>query len=380
MTDPRMHNLARTIVTYSVAVQPGDVVALLCDASGLPLGREIYKEVILAGGHCVTILSDGMRQMIEGVAFADAEMADFYLRHGNETQLNWISPLEDWLHNEPDVRIIVRSTTNTRRGNSQNARRLAARTLTRKTQLDAASRHTQGDESRWNVTMFPTEAMAQEADMSLSELEDFVYKACFADQPDPVQCWRDLEAHQQKYVDWLKGRKQVVVHGPNIDMTLSIEGRTFINSTATHNMPSGEIFTGPVEDSVNGWVKFTYPAINGGRQVDGVELTFENGKVVKASARKNEEYLLAQLDSDPGARYLGEWAIGLNFGIDRFIGNILFDEKIGGTIHMALGRSYPITGGKNNSSIHWDMICDMRENSEIVVDGDLLYKNGKFTF
>jgi aminopeptidase len=380
MVDPRLQKLARTMVTYSVAIQPGDVVALLCDASGLPLGREIYKEVILAGGHCVTILSDGARQMIEGVLFADAEMADFYLRHANEAQLNWISPLEAWLHREADVRIIVRCSTNTRRGNSLDAKLLATRARSRKTQIDALPGRADGDEQRWTLTMFPTEAMAQEADMSLSELEDFVYKACFVDQPDPVQCWRNLEAEQQKYVDWLKGRKQVTVHGPNIEMSLSIEGRTFVNSTATHNMPSGEIFTGPVEDSVNGWVKFTYPAINGGRQVEGVELTFESGKVVKASARKNEAYLLAQLDSDPGARFLGEWAIGLNFGIDRFIGNILFDEKIGGTIHMALGRSYAITGGKNDSAIHWDMICDMRQDSEILVDGELLYKNGKFTF
>jgi aminopeptidase len=233
---------------------------------------------------------------------------------------------------------------------------------------------------RWSVTLFPTNGLAQEANMSLHEFEDFCYRACFADQPDPIQSWRDLTVRQQKYVDWLAGRKQIAVRGPNIDMTLSIEGRTFINSTATHNMPSGEIFTGPVEESVNGWVRFTYPAIRDGRAVEGVELTFEQGKVVKAAAKKNEDYLLAQLDSDPGARYLGEWAIGTNYGVDRFIGNILYDEKIGGTIHMALGNSYEETGGKNRSAIHWDMLCDMHQDSEIRVDGDLLYKNGEFVF
>jgi aminopeptidase len=214
--------------------------------------------------------------------------------------------------------------------------------------------------------------------MSLEEFENFMYSACLVDQPDPIQAWREVERKQQKYVDWLKGRKHIQVRGSNIDMTLSIADRTFINSTATHNMPSGEIFTGPVEDSVNGWVRFNYPAINGGRQVDGIELNFENGKVIKATAKKNQEYLLSMLNTDPGASYLGEWAIGTNYGINRFTGNILFDEKIGGTIHMAVGRGYPETGSKNESAIHWDMICDMRQDSEIIVDGDLLYKNGQF--
>jgi aminopeptidase len=143
-------------------------------------------------------------------------------------------------------------------------------------------------------------------------------------------------------------------------------------------MPSGEIFTGPVEDSVNGWIRFTYPAISGGREVEGVELEFKDGKVVHASAQKNEEYLLTLLDSDPGARYLGEFAIGTNYGIKRFTRSILFDEKIGGSIHMAVGAGYPETGSLNKSSIHWDFICDMRDDSEILVDGELFYKNGEF--
>jgi aminopeptidase len=216
--------------------------------------------------------------------------------------------------------------------------------------------------------------------MSLSEFEDFVYSATFADQPDPIQLWRNLEANQQKYVDWLKGKRDVHVVGPNCDLKLSIAERTFINSSGTHNMPSGEIFTGPVEDSVNGWVRFTYPAIRHGRSVEGVTLKFENGRIVDATATKNEEFLLSQLNIDAGARYLGEFAIGTNFGITRFTGNILFDEKIGGTIHMAAGRGYPETGSKNESAIHWDFICDMRTDSQIVVDGDLLYKDGQFTF
>jgi aminopeptidase len=176
----------------------------------------------------------------------------------------------------------------------------------------------------------------------------------------------------------LVGRKQVIVRGPNADLTLSIEGRKFINSDGRRNMPSGEIFTGPVEDSANGWVKFTYPAITGGREVEGVELHFENGEVVKASAEKNEKYLLTMLDSDSGSRYLGEFAIGTNYKIEKFTKSILYDEKIGGSFHMAIGAGYPETGSLNKSSIHWDFICDLRDNSEIFVDGVLFYKNGLF--
>ena len=214
--------------------------------------------------------------------------------------------------------------------------------------------------------------------MSLRDYENFVYGACFCDREDPVAEWQRVHAEQERVVQWLKGREQVKVVGPNADLTLSVKGRTFINSDGHHNMPSGEVFTGPVEDSAEGWVRFTYPAVHGGREVEGVELRFEAGKVVEATATKNEDYLLRMLDLDEGSRYLGEFAVGTNFGIQKFTKNILFDEKIGGSIHMAVGMGYPDTGSRNQSAIHWDMICDMRDGGEIWVDGDLLYKDGQF--
>jgi len=214
--------------------------------------------------------------------------------------------------------------------------------------------------------------------MSLSDYEDFVYGTMFCDKENPVAEWNRIHDEQQKVVDWLQGRKEVSVKSATADLTLSIEGRTFINSDGTKNMPSGEVFTGPVEDSANGWIEFSYPAIQGGREVEGVRMEFENGKVVKATAEKNEIFLLSQLDIDDGARFLGEFAIGTNYGIKKFTKSILFDEKIGGSIHLAVGAGYPETGSVNKSAIHWDFICDMREDSEIRVDGDLLYKNGKF--
>ena len=215
--------------------------------------------------------------------------------------------------------------------------------------------------------------------MSLREFEDFVFQATFVDRDDPVAEWQAIGAMQTRLVDYLKGKQQVELRGPNIELDLSIEGRSFINSDGKRNMPSGEIFTGPVEDSTQGWVEFSYPAIRQGREVEGIRLEFDKGEVVKASADKGEDYLLAMLDSDPGARRLGELGIGTNFGIQRFTKRILFDEKIGGTIHLAVGKGYPETGSQNESAIHWDMICDMREDAEIKVDGEVFYKNGKFT-
>jgi aminopeptidase len=239
-------------------------------------------------------------------------------------------------------------------------------------------RRSAAGEHRWVGTLFPTNAYAQEADMSLSDYEDFVYGACFADKEDPAAEWTRMANTQQKLVDWLVGKKEVKVEGPNIDLTLSIEERTFINSHGRRNMPCGEIFTGPVENSVNGWVRFSYPAIQNGREVSGIELYFEEGKVVKATAKKNEDFLHSMLDSDAGARYLGEFAIGTNNSINRFTKSILFDEKIGGTIHMAVGAGYPETGSNNKSSVHWDMICDMRDGGKIWVDGTEFYDSGKF--
>jgi aminopeptidase len=234
------------------------------------------------------------------------------------------------------------------------------------------------EELRWTLTQYPCSAYAQDADMSLSEYEDFVYGATYCDKDDPIAEWQRIHDEQQKVVDWLAGKKQVTVQSPNAKLSLSIEDRTFINSDGTKNMPSGEVFTGPVEDSVNGWVEYTYPAIVRGTEVDGIRLEFKDGKVIKASAEKNEEFMLTMLDTDEGSRYLGEFAIGTNYSIQQFTKSILYDEKIGGTFHMALGAGYPETGSKNKSAIHWDMICDIREDSEIKVDGELLYKDGKF--
>lgn len=365
MVDPRLQKLADVLVNYSTAVQPDDWVIVNGHVLALPLVNAVVRCVLEAGGR--------------PSVFLNSEEADeTLLRTASDAQLAWISPIERILVEQPQASITVRAAENTRAltgidPSRQRVRQNARRDLMRTYMQRAAT----GD-YRWVVTQYPCPAYAQEADMSLREYEDFVYAATFCDQPNPVQAWNNVHDQQQHLVDWLKGKRQVVVRGPNIDMTLSIEGRTFINSDGKHNMPSGEIFTGPVEESVNGWVRFTYPAIRYGREVEGVELEFKDGKVMRASAAKNEAFLISQLDSDEGARYLGEFAIGTNYGITRFTKSILYDEKIGGTLHMAVGAGYPETGSVNTSSVHWDFICDMRTDSEILIDGDLFYKDGQF--
>ncbi len=365
MSDLRRRRLADLLVNYSTAVKPGDWVGILGEFTSLPILREVHQSVIDAGGHPTLLINDG-------------HMQRYFLRRASDEQINWIDPSLKLYTEEADVYIRVGAPSNTRAMSSISADKMrqqqSAQSEILHTRLERAAR----GEFRWVGALYPTDASAQEANMSLEEYEDFVYGACFCDCADPAAEWRKLSQMQQHKVDFLTGKDKVVLRGPNIDLALSIAGRSFVNSDGRRNMPSGEIFTGPVEDSVNGWVRFSYPAIVGGRAVSGIELRFTDGKVTDASAEMNEALLHAQLDTDPGARYLGEFAIGTNFGISQFTGMILFDEKIGGTVHMAVGMGYPETGSQNRSAVHWDMICDMRAESEIHVDGELFYKDGGF--
>jgi aminopeptidase len=366
MSDVRLDRLAKVLVQYSTGVKKGDWVGILGDVTALPALRAVYTEVVKAGGNPTLIMSD-------------EAMTRAFLRHADDDQIAWLDPSQSLYYDKADVYIRVGSSGNTRAMTSIPGKRVQARAAAQRSWLDTRLTRASRDEMRWVGTWYPNEASAQEANMSLEEYEDFVYASTFCDREDPVAEWNKISEMQQHKVDYLAGKKHVKCVGPNIDLELSIDGRTFVNSDGRKNMPSGEIFTGPVEDSVNGWVRFDYPSIVGGRAVAGIELKFEQGKVVSASAEQNDDLLQAQLDTDAGARYLGEFAIGTNFGIQKFTGNILFDEKIGGTIHMAVGMGYPETGSKNSSAVHWDMICDMRRDSSIYVDGDLFYQNGAFT-
>lgn len=373
MADQRISNMAKILVNYSTEVKENDLVAIIGQPSATPLIQELYREILRNGGHPY-LFPYSLRPLVPGYEGLD----QIFLSEANHDQLKHINVMWKKITEEFDVRIGIKSRFNTRSLSDIDPHRIRVRGQAYKglaqTYFD---RHASGALRRVG-TLFPTQAYAQEADMSLKEFEDYVYRSTFSDCDDPIAEWKRIHDEQQILVDWLKGKKNVKVMGPNIDLDLSIDGRVFINSDGKANMPSGEIFTGPVENSVNGWARYTFPAIYMGREVENIELHFDHGRVVKASAEKNESLLLSMLDIDKGSRYLGEFAIGTNKQMDRFIKDILFDEKIGGTIHMALGRGYPNTGSVNKSSIHWDMICDMRDGGQIFVDGDLFYESGEF--
>lgn len=367
MSDPRVERFADLLVNYSTRVQPGDRVFLEAEPPATPLTIALYERILHAGGHPHLI----MRM---------TELKAAVMNHGNDDQIDFPPTFLKLAYETFDARIRIHSMSNSKALTGVDKARFARRQRTLqpilRTQMERGSKK----ELKWVTTLFPTNAYAQDAEMSLEEYENFVYQACHVDDPDvdAIAYWVGVKDELASVVGALAGHDKVHVRGPNCDLSLSIKDRIFKSSYGEHNMPDGEVFTGPVEESVNGWVRFTYPAIWQGSSADGVELKFSQGGVVEAKASKNETFLKEMINTDPGARYLGEFAIGTNFGIDRFTGNILFDEKIGGTFHLALGAGYPETGSKNQSAIHWDMICDMRQDSEIIVDGETIYKDGVF--
>ena len=372
MADPHITNFAKVLVERCTRVKPGDRILIEATTAAEPLVRELYLQILERGGHPVPLL------LLPDMFFPGHE--DLLVMHGNDSQLDFLLPFQKLAYDQFEGRVRVHSATNTRSQTSVDSSRLQRRSNSTGVITETQMRRGAEGAFKWVTTLYPTDAYAQDAEMSFEQYADFVFRAVHANEADPVAYWKKVEADQQAAVDFMEGKSQVILRGPNVDLTLSVKGRTFLNSCGTHNMPDGEIFTGPVEDSVNGWVKYTYPAIYQGVAVEGAELTFSNGQVTQAHADKNQDFLLKMLESDAGSRYLGEFAIGTNFEIDKFTGQILFDEKIGGSFHMALGAGYPETGAKNKSAIHWDMICDLRTDSEILVDGELFYKNGKFVF
>lgn len=365
MTDPRVEKMAHVLVDYSLAVKPGEQMLVQAMPEAEPLVLAVYR--------CA----------LEHGAFVDVRiglqaLAETYLRTASDEQLRHVSPVDELVTEQYDVFLRIGAEANTRALSSVDPAKIvtvqAARDHLTARFMDRAAR----GELRWCATVFPTQAYAQDAEMSLAEYEDFVFRACRVTDEDPVASWREQREFQQGLIEWLAPKRELRLVGPDTDLTLDVGGRTFINAYGDSNFPDGEVFTGPVEDSARGTVRFAYPASAGGREVEDIRLWFEDGRVVRATASKNEEYLLKMLDTDEGARRLGELGIGTNFGITRFTRNTLFDEKIGGTVHLALGRSYPETGGRNTSAIHWDLVCDLRQGGEIRVDGEVFAKDGRF--
>jgi aminopeptidase len=366
MHDPRFQKLARVLVNYCLDVQKGDIFVIRATPVATPLVTEVYRAALEAGAYPAVQVSLPRTQ-------------EAFYQLAKKHQLEFVNPVAAFEMEKIDKLLVIRAAENTKSLTNADPKKQAAAGkasggLSRRMQERAAK----GD-MRWSLTQFPCNASAQDAEMSLEEYEDFVFRACLVHLDDPGAAWKALHKRQAKLCTFLSNRKTIRVVKGDTDITVKVAGRTWINSDGKTNMPSGEVYTGPVEDSVEGTIAFSFPAVRDGREVHGVRLTFEKGRVVMASATKGEDYLHAMLDTDEGARRLGEFAFGTNDSVQRFTKNTLFDEKIGGTIHMALGAAYPTSGGLNKSSIHWDMILDMRDGGEVIADGKVVYRNGAFT-
>jgi aminopeptidase len=363
--DQRADALASILVRYSTKVGEGDVCAIQSTTTAEPLVQAVYEEILRAGGLPI------MQMSTEGASAAFYDIA-------SERQLDWIPPTAHWVAENVDVRIAIMADANARELSRADPKKQARSQKARKPLMETSMKRAAAGEYRWSLTLFPTHAYASEAGMSLADYEDFYYAACLATDGDPLTAWQRQSDEVNRLAEWMQGREEIHITAPGTDVKLNVSDRKFIPCVGEHNMPDGEFFTGPIEDSATGEVAFSFPATYGGREVSGVKFRFEQGKIVDASAEQGEEFLIEMLDTDEGARRLGELGIGTNYGIATGTKEILLDEKIGGTVHMAVGMSYPETGGVNDSAVHWDMVCDLRRGGAIVVDGTELQRNGKF--
>jgi aminopeptidase len=367
MRDPRLGKLAQVLVNYSVCVAKDQLVRISAAAIAAPLVTELYEQVLLAGGHPM-------------VRSGPEELQEIFFKNAGEAQLRYLNPITKYEVETIDCSIGVWGEANTKSLTHCDPQRIAASAAARQAIWNIFLRRAAEGKLKWSGTQFPCQASAQDAEMSLAEYEDFVFGAGLLDKPDPIAAWKGVSQRQQRLVDLLNGKADYhVVAANGTDIRMSVAGRRWINCDGHENFPDGEVFTGPVIDSAEGVVHFSFPAVHDGREVEGVRLRFKAGKVVDASAAKGEDFLISMLDMDAGSRFLGECAIGTNYNITRYTKNTLFDEKIGGTVHFALGAGYPETGNTNQSGLHWDMVVELRKGGTIEIDGQKISENGKFT-
>lgn len=356
---PDPDRLAALLCDWCIAAGEGDQVLVGMTLQSAPLVRALHRALL-------------ERSAWPLIRLAPAELAAEFYRYAAEPQLDSFAPLELAEAQAADAVIGITAPANTRALANVDPK-LIARAGRARSPIQEARLST-----RWCGTLWPTAALAQQAAMGDSDYAAFVSRALFLDRPDPIAAWHELSELQAGIVERLSRAREIRIEAEGTDLKLAVEGRTWINSDGKHNMPSGEVFTGPLEDSAQGSIRFSAPSSPRGVEVEGVELTFAGGKVSAARAQRGERYLHEALETDPGARFLGELGIGTNEGIDRATGLVLLDEKIAGTVHLALGRSYPETGGCNRSALHWDLICDLRPGGRLTVDGEILNENGRF--
>ena len=364
MISERIKKFAKVLVDYCLEIKKDEKFLISGKDLASPLILEIYKQALQKGAYpALDIAVPGIEEV--------------YYKFATEEQLQQACDYARFKASYFDAYLTILGGYNTKSMSGIDSNKIAMHARATYEIHQIQMKRMQEQKLRWCATQYPTHSAAQEAGMSLCDYTEFVYQACFLNDENPIESWKNMSKWQARVCEYLQGKKNFRIVSEDTDLTLCTEGRTWINCDGHMNFPDGEVFTGPKEDSINGHIKFSFPGIYSGKAIEDIRLKFENGKVVQASAKVGQELLEAMLNTDEGARFVGEFAIGSNFGIDRFTHNMLYDEKIGGTIHLALGYSLPGSGGKNLSSIHWDMLCDMK-HGEIYADDELIYKNTKF--
>jgi aminopeptidase len=364
--DPRIEKLAELIAGYSLDLREGQIYRIDGEEVATPLAVALYGAALRRGVHPYTrIIPSGLEEI---------ELAE-----ASDEQLAFIPELEQIATEQLDAWTSIWGTVNTRSLTHADPERRRLQLSTHFRMVNRRWERISSGDLAWCGTLYPSEAHAQDAEMSLAEFEDFVHGACHTREgDDPIAHWQEVSATLMERARELDGVRELRIVGPDTDLRVVVEGRRWMPSDGRHNMPDGEIFTSPVETGTSGDIFFAFPSVFQGREVENVRLRFEDGRVVHAEASAGEEYLRSLLDTDSGARVLGEVAFGLNYEIDRFTRDILFDEKIGGTMHVALGGGFDEAGTENKSDLHWDLICDLRREGEVYADGELIWKAGSF--
>ena len=360
MIHPIHQKYAKLLVEYCTNIQANEKVAVNVAIPALPMARALYREILSLGAHPFLRLSHPELER----DFLDLAQ-DIHLDSEPTFEISEIKQLDVWIR-------VSAPSNNKMLQNSDKEK------FSRYMKRMRPVQQIRLGKTKWCGTLYPTEAGAQDASMSLDEYENFVYNAMFLFDEDPIAKWQEIESFQDKLINRLKIVDKVRIVAEGTDLTLSVKDRIWINSPGRKNMPSGEVFTAPIENSANGVITYTIPSSVHGVEVENVHLKFENGQVVEAKAEKGDDLLQAQLNTDKGSRFLGEIGIGTNYNIQRPTKSILYDEKIGGTVHLAVGQAYSESGGVNESAVHWDMICDLRQGGIIYIDGEVLQENGKF--
>jgi aminopeptidase len=366
MRDPRVERLAELVAGYSLGVGSGQVMRINGEESALPLATALYRSALRRGAlPYLNVSPSGLDEIL----FAEA----------NEEQLAFIPEGERVQTEQVDAWATIWSSSNTRALTRVDAERRRIHLSAHYRMVNRRWQRNSAGELALCGTLYPTHAHAQDAEMSLAQYEDFVYAACHVNgDDDPIAHWESVSAELTARARQLDGVRELRIVGPDTDLRVVVEGRPWLPSDGKHNMPDGEVFTSPVETGTEGEIYFAFPSVFQGQEVENVRLRFEGGRVVHAEATAGEDYLRALIETDDGAGRLGEVAFGLNYEIDRFTRDILFDEKIGGTMHVALGGGFDEAGTENTSDLHWDLICDLREEGEVYADGELVWRAGSF--